>query len=132
MARTVPGFDIRARGNTTRCRLCGRADHCTLVLVALLSVDWPGWRVPSRWRAVQLCDAGTCRPATATKAASRIAMLAGRTRWARWRRAPWRACWWGRQHEPRGGVPTHIADVIVATSLIAVLMAGLLTQYRVR
>ena len=30
------------------------------------------------------------------------------------------------------GVPTYIADVIVATSLIAVLMATLLTQYRVR
>ena len=30
------------------------------------------------------------------------------------------------------GVPTYIADVIVATSLIAVLVAGLLTQYRVR
>ena len=30
------------------------------------------------------------------------------------------------------GVPTYIADVIVATSLIAVLVATLLTQYRVR
>ena len=30
------------------------------------------------------------------------------------------------------GVPTYIADVIVATSLIAVLIATLLTQYRVR
>ena len=30
------------------------------------------------------------------------------------------------------GVPTYIADVIVATSLIAVLVAGLLAQYRVR
>ena len=30
------------------------------------------------------------------------------------------------------GVPTFIADVIVATSLIAVLVATLLTQYRVR
>jgi len=30
------------------------------------------------------------------------------------------------------GVPTYIADVIVATSLIAVLVATLLTQFRVR
>ncbi|MET0208773.1 MAG: ABC transporter permease, partial [Burkholderiaceae bacterium] len=30
------------------------------------------------------------------------------------------------------GVPTYIADVIVAASLIAVLVATLLTQYRVR
>lgn len=30
------------------------------------------------------------------------------------------------------GVPTYIADVIVATSLIAVLVATLLTQYRIR
>jgi ABC-type uncharacterized transport system permease subunit len=30
------------------------------------------------------------------------------------------------------GVPTYIADVIVATALIAVLVATLLTQYRVR
>ena len=30
------------------------------------------------------------------------------------------------------GVPTFIADVIVATSLIAVLVATLLTQYKVR
>ncbi len=30
------------------------------------------------------------------------------------------------------GVPTYIADVIVAASLIAVLIATLLTQYRVR
>ena len=30
------------------------------------------------------------------------------------------------------GVPTYIADVIVATSLLAVLVATLLTQYRVR
>jgi len=29
-------------------------------------------------------------------------------------------------------VPTYIADVIVATSLLAVLVATLLTQYRVR
>jgi ABC-type uncharacterized transport system permease subunit len=37
-----------------------------------------------------------------------------------------------RQHEPRGGVPTYIADVIVAASLICMLVATLLTQYRVR
>jgi len=30
------------------------------------------------------------------------------------------------------GVPTYIADVIVATALIAVLVATLFTQYRVR
>jgi len=30
------------------------------------------------------------------------------------------------------GVPTFIADVIVATSLISVLIATLLTQYTVR
>jgi ABC-type uncharacterized transport system permease subunit len=30
------------------------------------------------------------------------------------------------------GVPTYIADVIVAASLIAVLVATLLAQYRVR
>ena len=30
------------------------------------------------------------------------------------------------------GVPTYIADVIVAASLIAVLVATVLTQYRVR
>jgi ABC-type uncharacterized transport system permease subunit len=30
------------------------------------------------------------------------------------------------------GVPTYIADVVVATSLIAVLVATLLAQYRVR
>ena len=30
------------------------------------------------------------------------------------------------------GVPTYIADVIVAASLIAVLVATMLTQYRVR
>jgi hypothetical protein len=30
------------------------------------------------------------------------------------------------------GVPTYIADVIVATSLIAVLVATLLTQFRIR
>jgi len=30
------------------------------------------------------------------------------------------------------GVPTYIADVIVAASLIAVLVATLLTQFRVR
>ena len=30
------------------------------------------------------------------------------------------------------GVPTYIADVIVATSLLSVLVATLLTQYRVR
>jgi simple sugar transport system permease protein len=30
------------------------------------------------------------------------------------------------------GVPTYIADVIVATSLIAVLVASLLAQYRIR
>jgi simple sugar transport system permease protein len=30
------------------------------------------------------------------------------------------------------GVPTYIADVIVAVSLIAVLVDALLTQYRVR
>ena len=30
------------------------------------------------------------------------------------------------------GVPTYIADVIVATSLISVLVATLLTQYRLR
>ena len=30
------------------------------------------------------------------------------------------------------GVPTYIADVVVATSLLAVLVAGLLAQYRVR
>jgi hypothetical protein len=37
-----------------------------------------------------------------------------------------------RQHEPRGGVPTYIADVIVAIALIAMLVATLLTQYRVQ
>ena len=30
------------------------------------------------------------------------------------------------------GVPTYLADVIVAVSLLAVLVATLLTQYRVR
>jgi len=30
------------------------------------------------------------------------------------------------------GVPTYLADVIVATSLISVLVAALFTQYRVR
>ena len=30
------------------------------------------------------------------------------------------------------GVPTYIADVIVAVSLIAMLIATLLTQYRLR
>jgi general nucleoside transport system permease protein len=30
------------------------------------------------------------------------------------------------------GVPTYIADVIVATSLLSVLVATLLTQYRLR
>ena len=30
------------------------------------------------------------------------------------------------------GVPTYLADVIVATSLLAVLVAALFTQYRVR
>ena len=30
------------------------------------------------------------------------------------------------------GVPTYIADVIVATSLLSVLVATLLTHYRVR
>jgi general nucleoside transport system permease protein len=30
------------------------------------------------------------------------------------------------------GVPTYIADVIVATSLLSVLVATLITQYRVR
>ena len=30
------------------------------------------------------------------------------------------------------GVPTYIADVIVAASLISVLVATLMTQYRVR
>ena len=30
------------------------------------------------------------------------------------------------------GVPTYIADVIVAAALIAVLMASLMTQYRIQ
>jgi simple sugar transport system permease protein len=30
------------------------------------------------------------------------------------------------------GVPTFIADVIVATSLLSVMVASMLTQYRVR
>ena len=37
-----------------------------------------------------------------------------------------------RFHEPAVGVPTYLADVIVAVSLLSMLVAAMLARYRVR
>jgi ABC-type uncharacterized transport system permease subunit len=133
-AYTVLGFDIRAVGaNARAAAFAGVPVTRTVVLVALLSGALAGLAGRDRGgRAHQLCDAG------------HVAGL---------RLQRHRHCHAGRLH-PLGvlaasvfvagvlvgadsmsraiGVPTYIADVIVAASLISVLVATLLTQYRVR
>jgi ABC-type uncharacterized transport system permease subunit len=131
---TVLGFDIRAVGaNARAAAFAGVPVTRTVVLVALLSGALAGLagaiEVAGRTGYVTL----DMSPGYGYSGIV-IAMLAGCTRWAWWLASVFVAgVLVGADSMSRAvGVPTYIADVIVATSLIAVLVATLLTQYRVR
>ena len=134
LARTVPGFDIRAAGaNARAAAFAGVPITRTVVLVALLSGGLAGLagaiEVAGRTGYVTL----DMSPGYGFSGIV-IAMLAGLHPLGVIAAGTFVAgVLVGADSMSRAvGVPTYIADVIVATSLIAVLVAGLLTQYRVR
>ena len=134
LARTVPGFDIRAAGaNARAAAFAGVPITRTVVLVALLSGGLAGLagaiEVAGRTSYVTL----DMSPGYGYSGIV-IAMLAGLHPLGVIAAGTFVAgVLVGADSMSRAvGVPTYIADVIVATSLIAVLVAGLLTQYRVR
>ena len=134
LARTVPGFDIRAAGaNPRAAAFSGVPVTRTVVLVALLSGGLAGLagaiEVAGRTGYVTL----DMSPGYGYSGIV-IAMLAGLHPLGVVAAGIFVAgVLVGADSMSRAiGVPTYIADVIVAASLIAVLVAGLLAQYRVR
>ena len=130
---TVPGFDIRATGANTRAAVfAGVPVTRTVVLVALLSGGLAGLagaiEVAGRtsyvtldmspgygYTGIVIAMLAALNPLGVVAAAVFVAgVLVGADTMSR-----------------AVGVPTYIADVIVAASLISVLVATLLTQYRV-
>jgi simple sugar transport system permease protein len=116
---TVLGFDIRAVGaNARAAEFAGVPVTRTVVMVALLSGALAGLagaiEVAGRTSYVTL-DMSPGYGYTGIVIAMLAGVLVGADTMSR-----------------AVGVPTYIADVIVAASLIAVLVATLLTQYRVR
>ena len=131
---TVLGFDIRALGaNARAARFAGVPVNATVVLVALLSGALAGLagaiEVAGRTGYVTL----DMSPGYGYSGIV-IAMLAGLHPLGVLAAGIFVAgVLVGADSMSRAlGVPTYIADVIVAASLIAVLVATLLTQYRVR
>lgn len=131
---TVWGFDIRALGaNPVAARFAGVPSGWTLVLVAMLSGGLAGLagaiEVAGRTSYVTL-DMSPGYGYTGIV----IAMLAGLHPLA----VPVAAVFVagvlvGADSMSRAiGVPTYLADVIVAVSLLSVLVASLATQYRLR
>ena len=131
---TVPGFDIRATGANTRAAVfAGVPVTRTVMLVALLSGGMAGLagaiEVAGRtsyvtldmspgygYTGIVIAMLAALNPLGVVAAAVFVAgVLVGADTMSR-----------------AVGVPTYIADVIVAASLISVLVATLLTQYRVR
>ena len=131
---TVPGFDIRATGANTRAAVfAGVPVTRAVVLVALLSGGLAGLagaiEVAGRtsyvtldmspgygYTGIVIAMLAALNPLGVVAAAVFVAgVLVGADTMSR-----------------AVGVPTYIADVIVAASLISVLVATLLTQYRVR
>ena len=129
---TVPGFDIRATGaNARAAAFAGVPVTRTVVLVALLSGGLAGLagaiEVAGRtsyvtldmspgygYTGIVIAMLAALNPLGVVAAAVFVAgMLVGADTMSR-----------------AVGVPTYIADVIVAASLISVLVATLLTQYR--
>ena len=129
---TVPGFDIRATGANTRAAVfAGVPVTRTVVLVALLSGGLAGLagaiEVAGRtsyvtldmspgygYTGIVIAMLAALNPLGVVAAAVFVAgVLVGADTMSR-----------------AVGVPTYIADVIVAASLISVLVATLLTQYR--
>ena len=131
---TVPGFDIRATGaNARAAAFAGVPVTRTVVLVALLSGGLAGLagaiEVAGRtsyvtldmspgygYTGIVIAMLAALNPLGVVAAAVFVAgVLVGADTMSR-----------------AVGVPTYIADVIVAASLLSVLVATLLTQYRVR
>ena len=131
---TVPGFDIRARGaNPRAAAFAGVPVTRTVVLVALLSGGLAGLagaiEVAGRtsyvtldmspgygYTGIVIAMLAALNPLGVLAAGVFVAgVLVGADSMSR-----------------VVGVPTFIADVIVATSLLSVLVATLLTQYRLR
>lgn len=134
LTRTVPGFEIRAAGaNARAAAFAGVPITRTVVLVALLSGGLAGLagaiEVAGRTSYVTL----DMSPGYGYSGIV-IAMLAGLHPLGVVAAGVFVAgVLVGADSMSRAvGVPTYIADVIVAASLIAVLVAGLLAQYRVR
>ena len=134
MARTVAGFRIRAVGaNARAAAFAGVPVTRTVVLVALLSGGLAGLagaiEVAGRTSYVTL----DMSPGYGYSGIV-IAMLAGLNPLGVVAAAIFVAgVLVGADSMSRAvGVPTYLADVIVATSLLAVLVAALFTQYRVR
>jgi simple sugar transport system permease protein len=134
LQRTVTGFDIRAVGaNARAAAFAGVPVTRTVVLVALLSGALAGLagaiEVAGRTSYLTL----DMSPGYGYSGIV-IAMLAGLHPLGVLLAAVFVAgVQVGADSMSRAlGVPTYIADVIVATSLIAVLVASLLAQYRVR
>ncbi len=134
LRHTVLGFDIRAVGaNAQAAAFAGVPVTRTLVLTALLSGALAGLagaiEVAGRASYVTL----DMSPGYGYSGIV-IAMLAGLRPLAVLAAAVFVAgVLVGADSMSRAvGVPTYIADVIVATALIAVLVATLLTQYRIR
>ena len=134
MKYTVLGFDIRALGSNPRAAaFCGVPVTRTVVLVALISGALAGLagaiEVAGRtsyltldmspgygYSGIVIAMLAALHPLAVVVASVFVAgMLVGADSMSR-----------------AVGVPTFIADVIVAASLISVLVATLLTQYRVR
>jgi len=134
MKYTVLGFDIRALGaNPRAAAFCGVPVTRTMVLVALISGALAGLagaiEVAGRtsyltldmspgygYSGIVIAMLAALHPLAVVVASVFVAgMLVGADSMSR-----------------AVGVPTFIADVIVAASLISVLVATLLTQYRVR
>ena len=130
---TVPGFDIRATGANTRAAVfAGVPVTRAVVLVALLSGGLAGLAGASEvagrtsyvtldmspgygYTGIVIAMLAALNPLGVVAAAVFVAgVLVGADTMSR-----------------AVGVPTYIADVIVAASLISVLVATLLTQYRV-
>jgi len=132
MKYTVPGFDIRATGaNPRAAAFAGVPVTRTVVLVALLSGGLAGLsgaiEVAGRTSYVTL-DMSPGYGYTGIV----IAMLAGLNPLGVLAAATFVAgVLVGADSMSRAvGVPTYIADVIVAASLISVLVATLMTQYK--
>lgn len=131
---TVLGFDIRALGANAQAARCRRAGHPhDRPGLAALRADWPDWPARSKSQGGPPTYALDMSPGYGYTGIV-IAMLAGLHPLGVVAASLFVAgVLVGADSMSRAvGVPTYIADVIVATSLIAVLVATLLTQYRVR